>query len=140
MPDIIFETGLKRYNINGVCEVSFNPTDSNFVERIYSAFDLLDKKHENYREKVEKTADHKKIFEMSRELDAEMREVIDGIFQTPVCSAVFGSVNVYAVADGLPIWCNLMLSIMDEIDTAFSREQKATNPRIKKYTDKWNKK
>lgn len=29
-----------------------------------------------------------------------------------------------------------MLAVMDEIDNTFSREQKFTNPRIKKYLDK----
>ena len=37
-----------------------------------------------------------------------------------------------------PVWCNLMLAVMDEIDTTFSREQKATNPRIAKYTEKYH--
>ena len=45
--------------------------------------------------------------------------------------------NVYALSDGLPVWANLMLTIMDEIDTTFAREQKATNPRISKYTKKY---
>ena len=47
--------------------------------------------------------------------------------------------NVYALADGLPVWCNLMLAVIDQIDTTFSREQKRTNPRIAKYTDRWKK-
>ena len=34
---------------------------------------------------------------------------------------------------------NLMLAIMDEVDTTFAREQKATNPRIQKYTKKYHK-
>ena len=28
MKDLIFDTGLVTYNINGKCEFSFNPTDS----------------------------------------------------------------------------------------------------------------
>ena len=46
--------------------------------------------------------------------------------------------NVYAMADGLPVWCNLMLAVMDEIDTSFAREQKRMNPRIAKYTAKYH--
>ena len=30
MKDLIFDTGLVTYNINGKCEFSFNPTDSAF--------------------------------------------------------------------------------------------------------------
>ena len=44
MKELNFDSGLVTYSLNGKCEVSFNPTDSNFVERLYSAFEELDKK------------------------------------------------------------------------------------------------
>ena len=133
-----FESGLVTYNINGKCQVSFNPTDSNFVEHLYLAFEDLDKKQESYRTQVEKLADKREIFDFARERDVEMRQVIDGLFDAPVSDSLFGGMSVYAVAGGLPVWCNLMLAVMDEIDTTFSREQKATNPRIAKYTEKYH--
>lgn len=133
-----FESGLVTYNINGRCQVSFNPTDSNFVERLYLAFEDLDKKQESYKTKVEKLADKREIFDFARERDAEMRKIIDGLFDAPVSDSLFGGMSVYAVASGLPVWCNLMLAVMDEIDTTFSREQKSTNPRIAKYTEKYH--
>lgn len=138
MKELNFESGLVHYNINGKCEVSFNPTDSNFVQRLYSAFEDLDKKNESYQEQVQKIANKKEIFEFANERDIEMREVIDDIFGVPICDALFGTMNVYALADGLPVWANLLLSIMDEIDTTFAREQKMTNPRIAKYTKKYH--
>lgn len=140
MKELNFETGLVTYDLNGKCEVSFNPTDSNFVERLYTAFGELDKKQEGYKAQVDKMADKKEIFEFARERDAEMRTIIDGVFDAPVSDALFGGMNVYAVAGGLPVWCNLMLAVMDEIDTTFAREQKATNPRIAKYTAKYKRK
>lgn len=133
-----FESGLVTYNINGKCQVSFNPTDSNFVERLYLAFEDLDKKQESYKTQVEKLADKREIFDFARERDAEMRKIIDGLFDAPVSDSLFGGMSVYAVAGGLPVWCNLMLAVMDEIDTTFSREQKATSPRIAKYTEKYH--
>lgn len=139
MKDLNFDSGVVTYSLNGKCEVSFNPTDSNFVERIYTAFNDLDKKQDEYKSRIEKMADKKEVFEFARERDAEMRTIIDGVFDTPVCDAVFGGMNIYAMASGLPAWVNLMLAVMDECDTTFSREQKATNPRIAKYTAKWSK-
>lgn len=139
MKELNFDSGLVTYLLNGKCEVSFNPTDSNFVERLYNAFEDLDKKQEGYKAQIEKMADKREIFEFARERDAEMRAIIDGLFETPVSDALFGGMNVYAVANGLPVWCNLMLAVMDECDTTFSREQKATNPRIAKYTAKYQK-
>lgn len=137
MNELVFDTGLVSFNINGKCEVAFNPTDSEFVKRLYDAFETLDKKQDTYKAEIEKIADKKQIFEIARQRDKEMREIIDGLFGVPVCDAVFGEMNVYALADGLPVWCNLMLAVMDEIDTAFSREQKVTNSRIAKYTAKY---
>lgn len=140
MKELNFDTGLVTYSLNGKCEVSFNPTDSNFVEKLYSAFEELDKKQEGYKAQIEKMANKREIFDFARERDQEMRQIIDGVFEAPVSDALFGSMNVYAMSEGLPVWANLMLSVMDEIDTSFAREQKATNPRLKRYTDKWNKK
>ena len=139
MKELNFESGLVSYSLNGKCEVSFNPTDSNFVERLYSAFEDLDKKQESYKNQIEKMEDKKKIFEFARERDAEMRGFIDSVFISAVSDALFGEMNVYAIANGLPVWCNLMLAVMDELDTAFAREQRTTNTRIKKYTDKYQK-
>ena len=79
-------------------------------------------------------------FEIARRRDAEMRAMIDEAMGVPVCDALFGGMNVYAVADGLPVWCNLMLAIFDLIDTTFAAEQKKTNPRIAKYTAKYQRK
>ena len=69
-----------------------------------------------------------------------MRTAIDKLLGEDVCAKAFGRMNVYAYADGLPVWANFMFALLDECDTAFVREQKATNPRLKKYLDKYKKK
>lgn len=139
MKELNFDTGLVNYSINGKCEVAFNPTDSAFVEKLFNAFDVLDKKQESYKEEVEKTANKREVFETARKMDEEMREIINDVFCFNICGELFGEMNVYALADGMPVWANLMLAIMDEVDTTFAREQKATNTRISKYTKKYHK-
>ena len=138
MNTLNFDTGVVTFTVNDRAEVSFNPTDSNFVERLFNAFDSLDKRQDAYKEEVSKIADKRKVFELARSLDKEMRVMIDDIFQQPVCESIFGGMNVYALADGLPVWCNFLLVVMDQIDTTFAREQKAQNPRIAKYTAKYH--
>lgn len=139
MEKLNFETGIVTFSVNGKCDIDFNPTDSNFVERLFNAFDTLDKKQDSYKSEVERTSNKREIFDTARKMDAEMREIIDGVFDRPVCKEIFGMMNVYALASGFPVWCNFMLALMDQIDTTFAREQKATNPRIKKYTEKYHK-
>ena len=67
MKELSFDSGLVTYSLNGKCEVSFNPTDSNFVEKLYSAFEELDKKQEGYNEllPVKRTEKKYKIFPAS---------------------------------------------------------------------------
>jgi hypothetical protein len=139
MPDIKFETGKVTYTLNGDTAVSFNPTDSAFVEKLFNAFDTLDKRQDAYKAEVEKLGDKREIFDIARKRDAEMREIIDGVFEAPVCKALFGGMNVYAMADGLPAWANLMLAVMDEIDTTFAKQKKLTDPRISKYLARYHK-
>ena len=139
MAELNFDTGIVAYSVNGNCDISFNPTDSTFVEKLFNAFDTLDKRQDAYKAEVERTANKREIFDTARKMDADMREIIDGVFESPVCASVFGGMNVYALADGLPVWCNLMLAVIDIIDTSFAREQKMTNPRITKYTKKYHK-
>lgn len=134
-----FDTGRVTYSLNGDFDLSFNPTDSAFVEGLFNTFDELDKKQDEYKAEIEK-AEKREIFAIARRRDAEMREMIDGALGAPVCAAVFGDMNVYAMADGLPVWANLLLAIMDEIDTTFAAEQRRTDTRLKKYTDKYKRK
>lgn len=139
MAGITFDTGVVSFDLNGKTTIEFNPTDSVIVEKIYNTFEELDKKQDAYKAEIEKCGNKREIFDIARRRDQEMRAIIDDLFGKPICDELFGAMNIYALADGLPVWCNLMLAVIDQIDTTFSREQKATNPRVAKYTAKWKK-
>lgn len=140
MPNISFDLGLEEYTLNEKASVVFNPTDVSFIEKVFSTFDELDKKQEAYTAAIEKQPDNAGVFEVAREMNAEMRSTIDAAFGAEICADVFGSMNIYALSGGLPVWCNLMLAVIDEMDSAFAREKKATNPRLQKYLAKYKKK
>lgn len=139
MAGITFDTGVVSFDLNGKMTIAFNPTDSVIVEKIYNTFEELDKKQDAYKAEIEKCGNKREIFNIARRRDQEMRAIIDDLFGKPICDDLFGNMNIYALADGLPVWCNLMLAVIDQIDTTFSREQKATNPRVAKYAAKWKK-
>ena len=138
MKDLSFNSGLVTYNVNGVCEIQFNPTDAAFVDKMHQTFDEMKKRQDAIR--VPDTDDPQEFFKFARAQDAEMRQLIDGIFDKPVCAALFPGMNVYAMADGLPVWCNFFMAIFEEIDAASEDEQKKSSERIKKYTAKYQKK
>lgn len=122
------------------CSFSFNPLDMGFSKKLFDAFDKLDAKQGKYKDEVQKNADKKEIFNIGEKMDAEMRDIInDDVFGFDICGELFGGMNIYALANGLPVWANLLFAMVDETDTAYAREQKLTNPRIAKYTKKYHK-
>lgn len=143
--NLTIATGIKEYDItdehgNVKYSVAFNPTDPNFAERLYAVFSDLDKKDEELHKRIKEENDHIKLFEIARQMDSEMRQMVNSVLGDDVCTPIFGSVSVYAIGDGLPLWANFLLAIMSEMDDALDREQKAANPRIKKYTERFKRK
>lgn len=119
------------------CEVCFNPADPTFADKLYTAFTNLKKKQDE-REITTAGMNDSEKFDWFRKQDAEMRETIDGVFEKPVCEALFGSVNMYASAGGTPVWMNLMLAIMDEMDESIKREKAFHSEKLAKYTKKYH--
>jgi hypothetical protein len=139
MKQLNFSSGTKIYTVNDSGEISFNPSDPEFVERLHGTFESLEKRQRDYEKKMRALTEPKKIFEFARKLDREMRDAIDGIFQSPVSAIVFPNISVYSLAEGLPIWCNFILAIIDEVDASMSGDEKLSTERIKKYTSKYHK-
>lgn len=139
MKELNFDSGVVSYSLNGKCEVSFNPADRVFAERLYNTVDEMGKLQDEYAKKAEELQGPEGVFDLARERDVEMGKVLDGLFNAPVCEAVFGSMSLCAFANGFPIWLNLMLSILDEIEANIGDIQKQTDPRIAKYKAKYAK-
>lgn len=138
MKEINVAAGLETFKINDSFEIAFCPTDALFVERLFLAFDAVEAKQEEYGE-MTKNAEGREIFTVAKRINEDIREIINSAFDCDICFEVFGNVCIMSLADGLPLWCNLLLALMDEVDTSFAREQKRTNPRIAKYTSKYHK-
>lgn len=139
MKELRFETGLVSYDLNGRAEVQFNPTDLSFLEKVFAAFDALDEKQNQYEAERAQMNEPRQLFQFARKIDGEMRELIDAALGENVSGEVFGGMNVYAYAGGLPVWCNLLFAILDESDSTFTLEQQQTNPRMQKYLSKYKK-
>ena len=138
MKELNFETGLVTYKVNGKAEISFNPGDVGFVERLFNTFDSLAKR-QDAAESENSHAQGAELFKLIRKRDEEMRAEIDGIFGESVCDKIFGKVNVFTLADGMPLWCNFLLAVIDEIETAAEGLQEQTSARVKMYTAKYAK-
>ena len=139
MRELTFDSGVVSYSLNGKCEVSFNPADRVFAERFYNTVDEMGKLQDEYTKKAKALQGPEGVFDLARERDVEMGKVLDELFNAPVCEAVFGSMSLCAFASGFPVWLNLMLSILDEIEVNIGDIQKQADPRIAKYKAKYAK-
>ena len=141
MPNLQVNLGMEEYSLNDRVTVSFNPTDMAFTERLTKAFEELEALQEKARDLVAGIDgdDPRPLFQDLRAIDAEMRQAVDRLFEQEVSDALFQGVRLYAASEGLPVWNNLLLALVDEIDAAYKREKKAMDERIKKYTERYEK-
>ena len=136
--ELTLDDGLICLSINGKSETIFNPTDIGFVEKVFNCIEAMDGKQE-YFEKRMRNAEPHEVFQIAREADAEMRELLDGVMGAGTCAAQFGNVSVYAYADGLPLWANMLFAIVDRCEGDIVKQQKLTHSRLEKYTSKYHK-
>ena len=126
---LTFNTGIVEYDINGKVVVSFNPADETFSKKLFDAFDALNKLQNDFASGGS--------FDKFVELDSEMRGIIDDLLGESVSDALFGGMNAYALADGLPVWSNLLMAIFYEVADAYEREFGKTSEQIKAHEKKY---
>ena len=120
--------------------VRFNPTNMLFAEKLFGTFDEMDAIGDKYMKQLDSVEDGKELFSITRAAEKDMREKLNALFGTDICTPLFGEYeSVYASdGDGLPVWATILLATIDEMDANFVAEKEKTNPRIKKYTAKYN--
>ena len=138
---ITFETGLKTFDVNGKCEVTFNPYSAAFIQRMEEAAKRAMEIHENLDESMKKR-ENERPYELYRNADNEIRDIIDSLFYDGFCDACAPKEDVFMVdiADGLPVWTNLIYAMMDMMDDRLSAEKDLSKNRIRKYSEKYGNK
>ena len=137
MKSLNFDLGVEEYLLAGKVAVSVNPTDMNFLERLASAFEELDRIQEEVRASREKITDDREVFPVARELDEKMRAILNALFGKEICEPLFGGMNLFASSGGLPVWANLILAVTDEVQEAMQGELDKREKRIAKYVAKY---
>lgn len=141
MNELNFDLGVVTFKVNGNAEIHFNPTNPNFVGKLHDTFLNMKNQQESYEKEIQdiKDGDNSEIFNFCVRKDKEMREALDACFDEPVCEKVFGQLNVYAFAGGMPIWANFVLALFDVIEKYGEQEEKQMNDSVKKYLEKYRK-
>lgn len=139
METLNFDTGVVTYSINGKTEISFNPTDADFMSQLYAGFTALDKKRDEFKPEINANKGKPELFDTYLRMEAQSREIIDGLFGDGFCQNLFGSTSVYAMASGLPIWVNLFFAIIETMEDSAEKENAMASPRLQKYEAKYAK-
>lgn len=138
MNQLNVSTGLVTYTVNGSCEISFNPTDAEFASQAVKTFEKISDICQNTE--MAPDVDIRAFMDVTKKVDMEIRQEIDALFGESVCDKVFGKTNVLSLAQGLPIWANFLMAIIDEMDRAVTEEKKQASPRAQQYIKKYEKK
>lgn len=139
--ELSFDLGIKEYTVKGAkgkTVIRFSPTDANFARRAYETFTVLEKKQKERAEIINEKTSSEEAFEFTKRIDEEMRNSIDELFGCPVCEGVFGTINLYSMAGGSPVWLNFMNAILEQFDENIKRERYLVSEKAKKYTNKYH--
>ena len=83
MNSLKFSTGVKTFSVNdGAAEISYNPTDVNFVSNLYDFIVSCAEKYEADKDK--KFTDNTAFFEYAKQRDADVCAGIDNLFRRSV--------------------------------------------------------
>lgn len=107
--------GIKTYRIDDAGEIYFNPADGEFVYDLGKAVEQIQTFYEECENSCEGLEDVEK-FMKCRERNKKIVGALNTAFGYDVCSIVFKGVSAAAEADGLPVWCNFVIAVLDEVE------------------------
>lgn len=141
--DLSIDSGLVAYSVNGgKATITFNPTDASFFKRLYDTFSKLSAMQDNVNEKRVEDAPEKVYEDMndiSTQMKAQIDETLAPFCNVPsICEAVYGNMNLWAWSNGVPVWCNLIFSLIDTAEGAAAEQKTLSKPAMEKYTKKYH--
>lgn len=135
MENLNFKSNVKKYSLNGDenCVISVNTTDYAIIDRIKKATKNIEKLAAEYQEK--KINNDDEANELFVETDKEIRNQINYIFNSDVCTMAFGNTNCFSLCDdGSALFENFISAIIPVIRADIEAAQEKQSKRIEKYT------
>lgn len=134
-------TGAKveEYNIDGKIVLRFNPADATFVKNFNAAFKALAGAQSELAEAAT-TVDDEAFFDASAATNTKLRGILNDLFGEDICTPIWGTADLTALSDGLPLWFNFMMALIDEIDADMKSVKDVRSARLDAYLAKYQKK
>lgn len=136
MGELSYVAGKKSYTLNGGEVIHFDPGDSEFANRVVVAFRNCHNIQKSYPEDPFTDIDEQLAF--IQKMNADICEEIDKAFEEPVCKKACCGSSPCSLADGLPVWMNFLMAVIDEIDANMPEGEKRSRIRVQQYMDKYN--
>lgn len=132
MGNINIETGVKTFTINNdeTKVIKFNPSDMGLLHRIEESIKAVEKEFKKYEDMPMDGAIEKKLSNF-------IYKQIDCIFNSNVSEVVFEGTSPLTTINGVPYYFKFIEAVKPIIEEEIIKEKKASEERIKKYTDKY---
>jgi phage-related protein len=144
--DIQMASPKKTYRINGDnnCIIELNPSDLNVIVRIKEVYAKLNNMAQRAgallvdQEEATTEKSLNKIAKALTELDAEMKDMVDYIFDSKVSDVLAQGTNMYSPVNG-EFWFEHCIDVLIGLYNAnFSKEMRKMKEQVQKQTSKYS--
>lgn len=141
MEKIVVKSTKKKYLIidqfdNELGVIEIDPTDTNIAKRAVVAKDNI-LAYINEASKIADTENTDDAIDKITEIDKKIKTEINNLFNYDVAAVVFGETHCLSTSNGVTFVENFLEAITPVIEREFNKEQKASNDRISKYTQRY---
>lgn len=132
MDTLIIDEGLKSFAINNDENrvIKFNPSDMSILHRVEETLANVEKEMKKYADKEFNGKTEKKMSEF-------ICNQIDYIFNSKVSNIVFNGTSPLSTVKGVPYYVRFIEAVKPIIEEEIIAERKASEEKIKKYTEKY---
>ena len=131
MKSINFNQNIKTYAING--------DENNVVKLNTSDYGIFTRAEEMQTKFVELSkeatqAENESNFEKLKKVEKDVRNALDYIFNTDVCTPAFGKTNCLSPCNGSFIFMNFLEAMLEVLKEDMVQESKKFEANVSKYT------
>ena len=119
--------------------IRINMTDFDFFNRTKEAEKQIMSIMQRFKELHGKNLETEEIFASISELDKEIKEQLNYMFDYDVSSVVFGNTNCLSIGDGQPFVTRFLQSIIPVIKRDIEKENRQSKQKMSKYTKRYHK-
>ena len=128
--------GKREYTLPGGGVIWFDPCDSEFANRVIMAV----RNCQEIQKRFPKNgfADLDEQLACIQNINDDIRKEIDNAFGDQVADKACCGSSPTSISDGLPVWMNFLMAVIDEIDANMPEGEKRSRARVQQYVDKYN--